>query len=174
MYRFCRSAALCGLCGLFALALGTWFAGRGPTVRAEETGPSPDPPLTRAITAYRSHCANCHGTDGKGGRARSDTPEIPDFTAATWHRRRGNPHLLSAILDGKGNNMPAFADKLNKDQAKELVAYVRAFAPDAQATPARPAESTDDFERQFRQLQQQLAELRKQYEAVAPPVPKKP
>jgi mono/diheme cytochrome c family protein/uncharacterized membrane protein len=78
---------------------------------------------------FRQHCAKCHGADGKGSAARGLMPDIPDLTKASWQRRRTDAQLLASILDGKGTDMPAMSSKLSKEQARGLVAYVRAFAP---------------------------------------------
>jgi mono/diheme cytochrome c family protein/uncharacterized membrane protein len=60
--------------------------------------------------------------------------------------------------------MPAFLGKLNKDQARGLVTYTRAFAP-AKEKPRKKeqAEPTDTrFEEHYHRLQQELDELQKE------------
>jgi len=70
----------------------------------------------------------CHGADGTGNKARDRFPEIPDFTNASWQARRTNAELTESILDGKGSAMPPLDDDVGEEQARGLVAYVRAFA----------------------------------------------
>jgi uncharacterized membrane protein/mono/diheme cytochrome c family protein len=70
--------------------------------------------------------------------------------------------LLVSILDGKSQDMPSFRGKINQDEARELVALVRVFAPtkgkhgvEKQQEPASPG----DFEKEFRRLQEEMDEL---------------
>jgi mono/diheme cytochrome c family protein/uncharacterized membrane protein len=77
---------------------------------------------------FRQHCVKCHGTDGTGSRMRRRLPGIPNFAEAAWQARQSDADLLDSILDGKGEKMPSFRAKLNEDQARSLVAYLRAFA----------------------------------------------
>ena len=93
-------------------------------------------------------------------------PNIPDFTNRTWQTATGTPQLLNSILDGKGTLMPAFRGRVNEDQARDLAAYIRAFGPPPTAPSELPA---NDFERRFRELQDQWNELQKQLEALPPP-----
>lgn len=66
-------------------------------------------------------CATCHGADGKG-----KIKDARDFTDAAWHRTRSDAELASVINIGK-KPMPPYGDKLNADEIKALVAYVRSF-----------------------------------------------
>jgi mono/diheme cytochrome c family protein len=93
-------------------------------------------------------------------------PDIPDFTSRAWQEGVGTPQLLGSILDGKGTLMPAFRGRVNEEQAKDLAAYIRAFGPPSAAPSEVPA---GDFERRFRELQDQWNELQKQLEALPPP-----
>lgn len=53
--------------------------------------------------------------------------EIPDFTSAAWQESRSDTQLLIGILEGKGNRMPPYGDRLTDREAEEQVAMVRAF-----------------------------------------------
>jgi mono/diheme cytochrome c family protein len=66
---------------------------------------------------------NCHGEDGKGKREGT-----PDFTSAEWQSKESDEELTEQIKKGDPPKMPAFESKLNEDQIKALVAYVRSFA----------------------------------------------
>jgi mono/diheme cytochrome c family protein len=108
---------------------------------------------------YKTHCLRCHDADGKGSTGRDSLPEIPDFTRHQWHQKRSDAQLLVSILSGKGKAMPAFARKISKKQARRLVAYIRSFGPrQEKTTPA----SADDFDKQFRKLQEEFDQLKKQ------------
>jgi mono/diheme cytochrome c family protein len=145
--------------------------GTSPTVsvpRPDE--PRPPTPKELSIRAgsqsFQRFCARCHGPDGRGSGIRDSMPAIPDFTARAWHERRRDPQLVVSILDGKGAEMPAFQGKVAREQARDLVAFIRAFAPGS--SPPSGAAS-DDFEARFRQLMQEFETLRRQSQADFPP-----
>jgi mono/diheme cytochrome c family protein/uncharacterized membrane protein len=101
-------------------------------------------------------------------------PDIPDFTKPSWQRKRSDAKLVVSILDGKGQDMPSFRGEINKEQARELMANVRAFAPrmgnpgaDNQQEPASPSE----FEKEFRRLQEEMDELKKQFRRASEDTP---
>jgi uncharacterized membrane protein len=92
---------------------------------------------------FRQHCARCHGADGTGDRARRRQPRIPNFTDPAWQARRTDAQFLASILDGQGEDMPPWRGKLDEEQARGLVVYVRAFArnPGAPEGAPQPADS---------------------------------
>jgi mono/diheme cytochrome c family protein/uncharacterized membrane protein len=119
---------------------------------AAEEGPAPRKAGRASAGLFRQHCVKCHGADGAGSAKRARWPHIPDFTDASWQRRRSEAQLLAGILDGKGADMPPRRGKLSEDQARGLVASVRAFAP-ATDSPGQerqdeslPAEATGQAE----------------------------
>ena len=77
---------------------------------------------------FQRRCVKCHGADGTGKPARDRLPEIPDFTKRSWQARRSDAQLVATILDGK-DEMPSWRGKISQEQARSLVAYVRAFTP---------------------------------------------
>jgi hypothetical protein len=56
-------------------------------------------------------------------------PAIPNFTSQAWQDKRNNVQLTISILDGRGTGMPSFAERVSREQASELAAHVRSFAP---------------------------------------------
>jgi hypothetical protein len=66
-------------------------------------------------------------------------PEIPDFTNRPWQQSRSNVQLAISILEGKNQHMPANRGMVSDEVARELVAYVRTFAPAPQPAPAKVA-----------------------------------
>jgi mono/diheme cytochrome c family protein/uncharacterized membrane protein len=94
---------------------------------------------------FQKHCVKCHAADGTGKSARIKV-HAPDFTDASWHTRRSDPQLLKSILDGKGDDMPSFSGKLSKEQARSLVAHVRAFAPKERKPRQQPDEISSESE----------------------------
>jgi hypothetical protein len=94
-------------------------------------------------------------------------PAIPDFTVRAWHERRTDPQLIVSIQEGKGTDMPSFRDKVAREQARDLVAFLRGFAPGS--TPQPAAAPADDFEARFRQLMAEFEGLRRQDPSGSPP-----
>jgi hypothetical protein len=86
-------------------------------------------------------------------------PDIPDFTSRAFQESQTNERFTVSILDGKGKYMPAFRGRVNQSAVQDLVAYVRSFGP-ARAAPTVPPAS--DFEKRFRELEQEWNELQKQ------------
>jgi mono/diheme cytochrome c family protein len=87
------------------------------------------PGARAAAETFRKRCAKCHGADGTGKKARERLPEIPDFTNPSWQARRADSKLVASILDGRGEDMPSHRGKISEEQARGLVAHIRAFAP---------------------------------------------
>jgi hypothetical protein len=115
----------------------------------------------------------CHGTDGRGTGASGNVPGIPDFTLRAWQDRRGDPQLAVSILDGKGKSMPSFRGKLDRGQARELVAFIRSFDPSraAGAVAGKPPVSppaAGDFEARYRQLRDEFDDLSRQMRSLSP------
>lgn len=76
---------------------------------------------------YKKHCATCHGEDGKGKAALANMfkiePEKLDLTTSDV-KNNTDEELLKAINDGI-NKMPAYKDKLNQEEQKEVLKYIR-------------------------------------------------
>jgi mono/diheme cytochrome c family protein len=113
---------------------------------------------------FQRICKSCHGSDGQGTAMRAQTPSIPDFTAQVWQERRSPPQLTTTILEGKGTVMPAFRGKLDEAQVRDLVTYLRAFAPQPASVSTVPA---TDFRQRFQQLKQELDDLKRQYQELS-------
>lgn len=167
----------CTLAGLLALASleGLPFVRPGPvhaqadSARSDRDVAPPSSPQTKKATAgvgqlFQQHCVKCHGKDGTGGPARNSMPDIPDFTDASWQAQRTDAQLLASILEGKGDDMPAFARKIKEDQARDLVSHIRAFAPTKGKSRKEKQKKPDssDFEDRFGRLQKEMDQLRKQ------------
>ena len=83
-----------------------------------------------------SRCTRCHDADGSGRSSRDRLGEIPDFNNHKWQASRTDAALLVSILDGKGSHMPSYQGKIGDDEARALVASVRAFNPEPAARRA--------------------------------------
>jgi mono/diheme cytochrome c family protein len=156
--------------GLFRIGLGPTFAlGAwalvGPSGSSPAQPPRAHPALAEAAATsdrsdaravYRQRCQRCHDADGSGASS-----DAPDFRAAAWQKRRTDVQLLVSILDGV-STMPGFRGKLSQGQARDLVALVRSFG--GRSASARLGDgAAEDFEARFRQLQEELDELRRQF-----------
>ena len=78
-----------------------------------------------AAVSYKNQCATCHGPDGKGNPAMKN---VPDFSSAEWQKARTDNDLGNAIKKGRMPGMPAFESRLNEDQIRSLVSYIRSIA----------------------------------------------
>ena len=91
-------------------------------------GAAPDgkAPATKADGAalfVAQKCVTCHGADGKG-----KVKGAPNFTDAAWQKKEVDSDLTEDIKMGKPPKMPAFGSKLNDDEVKALIAYIRTFS----------------------------------------------
>jgi mono/diheme cytochrome c family protein len=53
---------------------------------------------------------------------------LPDFSSPAWQWSQTNLEIVHRIVDGNPPLMPAYRDKLSRDQSLALAIYVRAFA----------------------------------------------
>jgi mono/diheme cytochrome c family protein len=158
--------------------IGLCLVGGPAPARAEND--SPPPPRRAAARStdvgaagkgLPSRCARCHDADGTGRTSGANFREIPDFSNHKWQSSRSDVELLVSILDGKGTHMPGFRGKLRESEARDLVASVRAFAP-APGAGSTATAKPDEFERRYRELQEELEDLKKQFREVSKPARK--
>jgi mono/diheme cytochrome c family protein len=120
---------------------------------------------------FQRFCAMCHGPDGRGTGMRKNLSMIPDFTRRLWQEGRSDRQLALSVLDGKGAKMPSFAGKLSREQARDLVTFIRTLTP----SPVRPmSTATDDFEARLRQLNEEFEDLGRQIRALSTSTPQTP
>lgn len=133
-------------------------------IKPEPTSPEVEERLRRAGVIFREYCIVCHGSDGTGAIAmRPVLPTLPDFTKLTFRDQHSDTQLLISILDGKGTLMPANRGRINESQARDLAAYVRAFAPTGGGASVG---APDQFQRDFEQLQRQWEALEREIRAL--------
>src|SRR5262245_50393805 len=146
--------------GVIALVLGVEVAagltvGRAQSPAASRNGQAADLAVVQGL--YRQRCQRCHDADGSG-----ESSEAPNFADTRWQKSRTDVQLLVSILDGKGPNMPGFRGKMTDEQARGLVVLVRAFVRNGNG-----GSGGDDFASRFRQLQQELVDLQRQFQELA-------
>jgi mono/diheme cytochrome c family protein len=127
------------------------------------------PPMRTAARHYRQYCVRCHGNDYKGAAFRERGRRIPDFTSRAWQNSRTDAQLVVSVLEGKGARMPAFADRLSKKQAREVVRFIRTAGP---TRPVAAEVAPRDFTSHYSELLMQLEELRKQYRELENGLPR--
>jgi len=118
---------------------------RTPIAPTLESGPSAPAPIQPA-ELYTTFCLACHDKDGRGGLVKAAMPKIPDLTDTTWQQSIADDAIVRSILDGKGQFMRPFNDKLSAAEAQALAGYVRHFPTLAPATVAavpKPTPPTD-------------------------------
>ena len=96
---------------------------------------APGPETTaRGARIYATQCASCHGKDGLGdGDAENAVSPSPALLAFMIRRPISiDEYLLWSISDGGAqfqSAMPAFRDKLSRDEIWAVIAYMRAGFP---------------------------------------------
>jgi mono/diheme cytochrome c family protein len=119
---------------------------------------------------FRRLCARCHDDDLTGEEGRERGLPVPNFTSRRWQERRSDGQVFVAIMDGRGREMPSFRDRLDDDDARALIAFLRQSSP---GPPGQDADAPGAFQRRFAEMQREMEELQRQSRSLARP-PKKP
>ncbi len=85
----------------------------------------PSAALGQAI--YQTHCARCHGVDGKGV-----VPGARNFSDLDYMRGETPAYFYAAVTEGRGE-MPSFRDTLTSDERWDVVFYVWRFSTSAES-----------------------------------------
>jgi mono/diheme cytochrome c family protein len=102
-----------------------------PIVKPPPDGHKEPPPVAHLspTRVYVDYCLSCHGADGRGDKTlRKGMPKLPDMTDAKWQKEHKESELITSILEGKKPFMPPMKDKLSRDDAPTMAAFVRKFA----------------------------------------------
>ncbi len=78
-----------------------------------------------AAETYKTTCAMCHGSDGKGETALGKNLHAKDLTSDEV-RKKSDAELSTIIVKGK-ENMPGFEGRLTQAQINGLVKYIRSL-----------------------------------------------
>lgn len=74
---------------------------------------------------FEKHCVTCHGPRGQGDGLKIVGAEVADLTSATTQRKL-SAYLLKTIHEGRPEKvMPSWKWRLSKQQAKDVLAYIR-------------------------------------------------
>ena len=85
---------------------------------------------TDAASTFKSKCAVCHGADG-AGTALGTRLKAPDLRSKEVQDK--TPAALTQVITAGKNNMPAFGNRLDKDQIQKLVEYIHTLHADPPA-----------------------------------------
>ncbi len=123
---------LTGLSVASALMMGAGYWGGEMLLGAEIKTDSPSAStlpageadlVTRGHDLFLMNCAHCHGDDAFG------TDEGPDLAT----RQRSDARIASVIKNGIKGEMPRFNQKLQDDDVKLLIHFLRSLKPSDQA-----------------------------------------
>lgn len=83
--------------------------------------------ITAGKELYSAKCTICHKDTGKGGKVTVEGKNLkPADLTSDKMKARSDDKLVAGISEGSPDDgMPAFEDKLTKDQIKSIVKYVR-------------------------------------------------
>ena len=86
-----------------------------------------------ASEAWAKNCASCHGKDGVGHTKAGRLLGVKDLTDAAYQKTFTDADAFKDVKEGLKDKdgkdkMKPFADKLNDDEIKGLVAYVRTLS----------------------------------------------
>ena len=80
---------------------------------------------------WDTHCAKCHGADGKGQTKVGKKLKLKDYTDAKVQAGMKDEEMIKATNEGITENgkekMKAFKDELSAAEIKDLVAHIRKF-----------------------------------------------
>jgi cytochrome c-L len=79
-------------------------------------------PVKTGGLLYLTHCAICHGVDGKGRMA----PSLADETYV-YPKNSTDQGLFETLYGGAGGAMTGFAGRLTLDEMLRIMAYVRSL-----------------------------------------------
>ena len=101
-------------------------AAPAPEVAVVPLAASPDPLTGKPL--YEAHCRKCHGVLGVPSSAmKTKFPKLMTFTAAFFANRSADS-VVTVLMQGKGEGMKTFKDKLSHAEMTAVADYVRSPA----------------------------------------------
>jgi len=80
---------------------------------------------------WEKHCQKCHGADGKGQTKMGRQSGVKDYTDPKVQAELKDENAIKIIKEGivekDKKKMDPYKDKLNDEEIKGLIAYIRAF-----------------------------------------------
>src|SRR5437762_5215996 len=125
-----KSAVLCLVCALGAVAAGTDAKVKLPNSRAD---------LARGEKLFEHNCALCHGPKGEGGRG-------PLLAQAKLNRAPDDAALVKVIENGIGGTEMPGASAMSEREVRQKAAYVRSLGKVAvRPVPGNPAHGAEIY-----------------------------
>jgi len=99
------------------------------TSASSDPGPAPKPDPTTASSVssaeqgrklFEKNCAHCHGDDARG----DEGPDLHNLALS-------DARITKRIKEGIKGEMPKFASKLNDEDIRSLIAYLRSLEDDS-------------------------------------------
>ncbi len=85
--------------------------------QTQPAAPQATAPPVDGTALFAANCAGCHGADAAGGFG-------TDLTAATYQYGKSAAEIRQSIADGRGDNMPGFAEQLSAAEIDQLVDFL--------------------------------------------------
>ena len=144
LLRALRLAVLAGGCVLvlagLAMALPPLATDAYPTTYQRPAVPYQAASITTGATAYREHCAACHGPQGAGNGPAGTTLSPPPSDLRAHHATLHTAGDLFWWITHGRRQMPAFGGRLDVEERWDLVNFIRTLAAvDIAARTLRPA-----------------------------------
>jgi cytochrome c oxidase cbb3-type subunit 3 len=77
--------------------------------------------VAKGKVRFETVCVACHGADGHGNPALG----APNLTDATWLYGKDFSRVAQSVREGRSGAMPAWRTRLNEDQLRTVVAWIR-------------------------------------------------
>ena len=88
--------------------------------------------VVRGKSEYMNYCVACHGAEGKGNKALG----APNLTDDVWLYGSSEATIVSGILNGRNNRMPAQEQNLTPEQIRLVAAWVWSLSGGRDVTSA--------------------------------------
>ncbi|HKV38217.1 MAG TPA: cytochrome c [Blastocatellia bacterium] len=110
---------------LFAIGVpaGAWSEVQKPSVK--NPVPATDENIALGLDHYDAHCAQCHGSMGKGDSDKGKAVHAADLTSEAV-QSKSDAQLFHAVAYGvRGSAMPAFRHSHSPDEIWHVILFVR-------------------------------------------------
>jgi mono/diheme cytochrome c family protein len=77
-------------------------------------------------STFKAHCASCHGSKGAADTMLGRNLNLRPL-ASPEVQEQSDDELFSIISRGRKKRMPAYDNRLSKEQIRELVKYIRSL-----------------------------------------------
>ncbi|HEX8144211.1 MAG TPA: cytochrome c [Pyrinomonadaceae bacterium] len=90
-----------------------------------QASPTPADEFAQTRVIYAESCTICHAPKGEGGTVKIQGKQLKVPSLKEGHALNHNEEQLAKQIANGGDGMPAFKDRLNPEQIKELVRFIR-------------------------------------------------